>query len=187
MPENRLQAAAERRKHMFGLAFAVFARPHRLAVDGDMTRFSVILEIQSAEDIGQRSRVDDAKGFGQRRMTRRRSANEAELRLLTPAHTASEKKRRLHATPSAQQRYGDQAEDRPQLVILPLLAARVRNLPQNRLQLHRIRPPRIRKPYSNQNVPVSSTSSSHSANRPVTVTRQSPPEPAGRLASLSTE
>jgi len=38
---------------MFDLAFAVLARPHRLAVDGDMMRFSVILETQGAEDIGQ--------------------------------------------------------------------------------------------------------------------------------------
>jgi hypothetical protein len=133
--------------------------------DGDMMRFSVILETQGAEDIGQRSCLDDAQGFGQRRMTRRRSTNETKLRLLTPGQTASEKKRRLHAASSAQQRYDDQAQDRLQPVILPLLAARsgtCRKVVFNCIA----KASQIRKPYSNQNVPVSSTSSSYSANHP---------------------
>ena len=56
MPDNRQQTAAERRKHLFGPAYAVFACPHRLAVDGDMTRVFVLLEIQSAKDTDQRAR-----------------------------------------------------------------------------------------------------------------------------------
>ena len=83
--ENRLQAAAERREHMLGLAFTVFACPHRLAVDGDVTRVPAFLEKQGSQNIGQSLRVDDAQGFGQRRMTRRRPAYKAEFRLLTPA------------------------------------------------------------------------------------------------------
>ena len=135
MSENRLQAAAERREHMLGLAFTVFACPHRLAVDGDVTRVPAFLEKQGSQNIGQSLRVDDAQGFGQRRMTRRRPAYKAEFRLLTPAQAPPKKKGRLHSAPSTQERYDDQAQDRPQHVVLPLLAARVRNLPQNRFQL----------------------------------------------------
>ncbi|MGA7451301.1 MAG: hypothetical protein WBW73_08495, partial [Rhodoplanes sp.] len=57
---NRLQAAAERREHMLGLAFTVFACPHRLAVDGDVTRVPAFLEKQGSQNIGQSLRVDDA-------------------------------------------------------------------------------------------------------------------------------
>ena len=133
--KNRLQAAAERREHMLGLAFTVFACPHRLAVDGDVTRVPASLETQGSQNIGQSLRVDDAQGFGQRRMTRRRPAYKAEFRLLTPAQAPPKKKGRLHSAPPTQERYDDQAQDRPQHVVLPLLAARVRNLPQNRFQL----------------------------------------------------
>ena len=42
------------------------------------------LEKQGSQNIGQSLRVDDAQGFGQRRMTRRRPAYKAEFRLLTP-------------------------------------------------------------------------------------------------------
>ena len=120
---------------MLGLAFTVFACPHRLAVDGDVTRVPAFLEKQGSQNIGQSLRVDDAQGFGQRRMTRRRPAYKAEFRLLTPAQAPPKKKGRLHSAPSTQERYDDQAQDRPQHVVLPLLAARVRNLPQNRFQL----------------------------------------------------
>ena len=68
-------------------------------------------------------------------MTRRRPAYKAEFRLLTPAQAPPKKKGRLHSAPPTQERYDDQAQDRPQHVVLPLLAARVRNLPQNRFQL----------------------------------------------------
>ena len=120
---------------MLGLAFTVFACPHRLAVDGDVTRVPAFLEKQGSQNIGQSLRVDDAQGFGQRRMTRCRPAYKAKFRLLTPAQAPPKKKGRLHSAPSTQQRYDDQAQDRPQHVVLPLLAARVRNLPQNRFQL----------------------------------------------------
>ncbi len=43
---------------------------------------------------------------------------------------------------------------------------RLRLLGRNVPQLHRIRPPRIRKPHSNQTILATSTRSSHSANRP---------------------
>src|SRR5271166_1341360 len=120
---------------MLGLAFTVFACPHRLAVDGDVTRVPAFLEKQGSQNIGQSLRVDDAQGFGQRRMTRCRPAYKAEFRLLTPAQAPPKKKGRLHSAPPTQERYDDQAQDRPQHVVLPLLAARVRNLPQNRFQL----------------------------------------------------
>ncbi|MGZ8325820.1 MAG: DUF4112 domain-containing protein, partial [Rhodoplanes sp.] len=68
---------------MLGLAFTVFACPHRLAVDGDVTRVPAFLEKQGSQNIGQSLRVDDAQGFGQRRMTR--PAYKAKFRLLTPA------------------------------------------------------------------------------------------------------
>ncbi len=144
--ENRLQAAAERREHMLGLAFTVFACPHRLAVDGDVTRVPAFLEKQGSQNIGQSLRVDDAQGFGQRRMTRRRPAYKAEFRLLTPAQAPPKKKGRLHSAPPTQERYDDQAQDRPQHVSLALACRAGPEPAAKSFSTAMPRPPRIRKP-----------------------------------------
>jgi len=85
-----------------------------------------------AEGDGQLACIDEAQGFGQHRVPRRFTRNPTKLRLATPGQTASAKKQRLRAAPSAQQR-ADDVQDRPP-VILPLLAAPVRTLPANSFQ-----------------------------------------------------
>jgi hypothetical protein len=120
---------------MPGLTFAVLGYPHRLAPHRALAEgrwrynapFRLPQNTQDAGDISERSRVDDAQGFSQCRVKRRRSTTEAKVRLLTPCRTASEMRRRLHAAPSAQQRYDDQAKDRPLQVLLPLLTTRAAN------------------------------------------------------------
>ena len=47
---------------------------------------------------------------------RKKTGDEAELQLLPLGEAAPEKKGRLHDAPSAQHRYGDQAEGRPRQV-----------------------------------------------------------------------
>jgi hypothetical protein len=137
----------------------------RIAVNRNMSRVAVLLEIQGAECVRQGACVNDAQRFGQRRVTGRRARDEAELSLLSPGEAASEKKRSLHPAPSAQHRNHNQAEDRPKSIISALSAARVRNLLQNKPQLHE-GPPRIKKPLSNQKILCLSSHSTLSINRP---------------------
>jgi len=67
---------------MLGLAVAVFARSHRLAIEGDVACVVAVGEVQRAENIGQGSGIDGPHGLGQRRMTRRFSADKAQRSLL---------------------------------------------------------------------------------------------------------
>ncbi len=140
------------------------ACPHRLAVDGDVTRDSDFLEKQGSQNIGQSLRVDDAQGFGQCRMARRRPAYKAEFHLLTPAGSDQEERPPSFraALTRAIRRSGSGSTTACRL---PLLAARVRNLPQNRFQL-RFR--RLLKSGSllNQNVRARSISSVRSIDCP---------------------
>jgi len=101
-----------------------------------MLRAATLLQTQRAQHIGQSLCVDDPQRFRQRRMTRRLSTDKAQPCFLPPGQAASKNKSRLHPPPAAQQRQNNQAQDRPQLVVLPLFAARVRNALQNRFQLH---------------------------------------------------
>ena len=87
---------------MHGLAFAVLARPHRLAIDGDVACVVACGKVQRAENVGQSPRIDGPHGLGQRGMTRGRSIHEAERIALACGHGTPQQERRLEPPSSAQ-------------------------------------------------------------------------------------
>jgi hypothetical protein len=106
-----------------------------------------------------------AQGIGERRMEGRLAIHEAERRTLAFVQAASKEKPRPHSAPSAKQRDHDQAQNRPQPVILSLLAARVRHLAQHGSQIHS-EAPRIGETRWNQMISVHSRNFALSSYRP---------------------